>query len=80
MVNELSKPALKKAGLMNVIIAVDAQQENTIMQVTDEMLVAAMKKAVETGILAKQVDEVTYLKYWNGMKQALQAALNAAGL
>jgi hypothetical protein len=50
------------------------------MQVSEEMLAAAMKKAVETGMLAKHADEVTYLKNWNGMKQALQAALDAAGL
>lgn len=50
------------------------------MEVTHEMLTAAMKKAVETGMLPKQVDEDTYLKNWSGMKQALQAALDAAGL
>lgn len=50
------------------------------MMVTDEMLAAAMKKAVETGVLPKIVDDATYLKNWQGMKQALQAALDAAGL
>lgn len=50
------------------------------MQVTEEMLAAAMKKAVESGVLPKHVDETTYLKNWAGMKQALQAALDAAGL
>lgn len=50
------------------------------MQVTEQMLAAAMKKAVETGMLAKLVDEETYLKNWNSMKQSLQAALDAAGL
>lgn len=50
------------------------------MQVTDAMLAAAMKKAIETGVLPKQADEATYLKNWTGMKQALQAALDAAGL
>ena len=50
------------------------------MEVTQKMLEAAMKKAVETGVLAKSVDEETYLKNWDGMKKALQAALDAAGL
>lgn len=48
-------------------------------QVTDAMLEAAMKAAVASGMLAKQVDEDTYLKNWAAMKQALQAALDAAG-
>lgn len=48
-------------------------------QVTDAMLEAAMKAAVASGMLAKQVDEGTYLKNWSAMKQALQAALDAAG-
>lgn len=50
------------------------------MEVTEQMLAAAMKKAVESGMLAKHVDEATYLKNWSGMKQALQAALDVAGL
>lgn len=50
------------------------------MEVTEEMLKAAMKKAVETGMLPKHVNEETYLKNWSGMKKALQAALDAAGL
>lgn len=50
------------------------------MQVTDEMLAAAMKKAVEAGLFPKQADQETYLKNWAGMRQALQAALDAAGL
>jgi thiazole synthase ThiGH ThiG subunit len=32
------------------------------MKVSEEMLAAAMKKAVETGMLAKHADEATYLK------------------
>lgn len=50
------------------------------MNVTEEMLSAAMKKLVETGVLLKHVDEATYLKNYAGVKLALQAALNAAGL
>ena len=46
----------------------------------NEMLSVAMKKAVETGVLPKHVDEDTYLKNWSGMKHVLQAALDAAGL
>lgn len=45
--------------------------------VTEEMLTAAMKKAVETGLLPKHADEQTYIKNWDGMKAVLQAALDA---
>lgn len=48
------------------------------MQVTEEMLAAAMKKAVESGLLPKHADSETYLKKWDGMKQCLQAALDVA--
>lgn len=47
-------------------------------QVTDAMLHAAMKKAVELGLIPKQVDAETYLKNWDGMKLILQAALDTA--
>lgn len=50
------------------------------MVVTEEMLKAAMKKAVETGILRTSTDEESYLRNWNGMKKVLEAALQAAGL
>ncbi len=50
------------------------------MEVTQEMLNAAMKKAVETKILQKSVDEETYLRNWDGMKKVLEAALKVAGL
>lgn len=50
------------------------------MEISHGLLSAAMKKAVETGILPMQVDEETYTKNWCGMKEALQAALNAVGL
>jgi hypothetical protein len=50
----------------------------TPKEVTQEMLEAAMKKAVETGLLPKLVDEDTYLKNWSGMKAVLQAALDLA--
>ena len=47
------------------------------MEVTQEMLAAAMKNAVASGMLPKQVDEDTYLKNWAGMKVALRSALDA---
>lgn len=48
------------------------------MEVTQEMLEAAMKKAVETGLLPKFADGDTYLQRWGAMKQCLQAALDIA--
>lgn len=50
------------------------------MNVIEEMLAAAMKKLVETGVLPKHVDEATYLKNYAGVKLALQSALDVAGL
>lgn len=47
------------------------------MQVTQEMLEAAMKKAVEVGMLPKMVDTDTYLKNWKDMRAVLQAAIDA---
>lgn len=48
-------------------------------EVTHEMLAAAMKKAVETGLVAKgAVDTETYMKNWDAMKASIQAALDAA--
>jgi hypothetical protein len=49
------------------------------MQVTDQMLEAAMKKAVEVGLLSKMVyDEDAYLKNWVNMRSVLQAAFASA--
>lgn len=48
----------------------------TPREVTPEMLEAAMKKAVETGLLPKHVDDETYLKNWAGIKAVLQAAVD----
>ncbi|WP_181159284.1 hypothetical protein [Burkholderia contaminans] len=45
--------------------------------VTDKMLQAAMKMAVEVGIVPKQVDTDTYLMNWEGIKAVLQASLDA---
>lgn len=50
----------------------------TPKEVTQEMLEAAMKKAVETGLIPKHVDEETYLKNWASLKAVLQAALDLA--
>lgn len=48
------------------------------MEVSPKMLEAAMKKAVETGLLPKNADMDTYNKHWAGMKQCIQAALDVA--
>lgn len=45
------------------------------MKINDEMLTAAMKKAVEAGIVPKYTDGETYLRYWGDMKACLEAAL-----
>ena len=46
-------------------------------QVSDEMLTAAMKKAVAEGIFPKHTDTETYVKNWTRMKAVLQAAINS---
>lgn len=48
------------------------------MEVTQEMLNAAMKTAVQAGMIPSHADEETYLRNWDGMKAALRAALAAA--
>lgn len=48
------------------------------MQVTQDMLEAAMKAAVRTELLPKYADGETYLKRWDAMKQCIQAAIDAA--
>ena len=45
-------------------------------KVSENMLIRAMKKAVEVGVIPKYADEETYLMYWSGMKKVLLAALN----
>lgn len=46
------------------------------MQVTPEMLAAAMKEASRLGLFPAQTDAETYLKIWNSMKSCIQAALD----
>ncbi|MBN3777001.1 hypothetical protein G3O06_05380 [Burkholderia sp. Ac-20345] len=46
--------------------------------VTEAMFAAALKKAVEVGLLPKQADAETYLKNCEAVKAVLQAALAAA--
>lgn len=48
------------------------------MQVTDEMLIAAVKKAVELGLIPHVVDQDTYIKNYDRIKDILQAALDAS--
>lgn len=48
------------------------------MQITDEMVQAAVKKAVEQGLIPKHCDTETYLKNYNAIKAVLQSALDAA--
>jgi hypothetical protein len=45
------------------------------MEVTKEMLHAAVKKAAELKIIPKTVSLDDYLKYWGAMEQILKAAL-----
>lgn len=45
------------------------------MELTQEMLNAAMKKAIKVGIFPKYADMETYLKHWEGMEEVLKAAL-----
>lgn len=46
--------------------------------VTEEMLEAAMKKAVETGLIPKHVNQETYLQNWSSMEAVLKAAFDRA--
>lgn len=48
------------------------------MQVTDKMLQAAMKKAIEYGMVERQLSSVDYLYTQQALKEILQAALRAA--
>lgn len=48
------------------------------MQVTDEMLKAAIKKAVEYGMLPRQSTNNDYLRQSQAMQDILQAALDVA--
>ena len=47
------------------------------MEVSEEMLAAAMKVAVEKGLVPKHLEADAYIKTWDGMKAAIQAALDA---
>lgn len=46
------------------------------MEITEEMLHSAVKKAVELGLIPKHSDMDNYIKYWDIIKQILQSALN----
>lgn len=49
------------------------------MEVTEEMLAAAMKQAVASGLVPKvAADEGEYLKSWAAVKEVIEAALSAA--
>jgi len=48
------------------------------MELTDDMLAAAMSVAVKTGIFPRYADEETYLDNWHRMKHCLLAALKEA--
>jgi hypothetical protein len=48
------------------------------MECTENMLAAAMAKAVQVGLLPKQAPSEEYLKNWSNMKAILEAALEAA--
>lgn len=49
------------------------------MNLTDEMLVAAMKEAIKQGLVPKHAaDEEAYLKYWQAVEAVVRATLEAA--
>lgn len=49
------------------------------MEVTEEMLTAAVRKAVKVGLLPSHgVDTETYLKHWEQIKKVLEAAFDKA--
>ncbi len=48
------------------------------MQVTDEMLIAAVKQAVKDNILPVSGTEEQYLHNWASMRRVLEAALSKA--
>lgn len=53
-----------------------AEQQQPI--VSSQMLEAAIRKACALELFPRgEVDTDTYLKYWDGMKQCIQAALSA---
>ena len=54
-----------------------AKRRKEMTSDADKMLRASMKKAVEVGLLSRQVDTGTYLMNWEGMKAVLQASLDA---
>jgi hypothetical protein len=44
-------------------------------EVTDEMLITAVKEAVKQGIIPKYASEELYLKNYKGMKKVLEKVL-----
>ena len=46
--------------------------------VTDEMQVAAVRKAVEFGLLPKYASDDDYLRNYNMIREIIQAAIDAA--
>lgn len=47
------------------------------MQVTEEMLLAAMRKSIEHGIFSRRQSEDTYLQNLSALKEILEAAMKA---
>lgn len=49
------------------------------MQVNEEMLQAALKKAVEVGLVPRfLIGEESYIRNWEAVQAIIQAALDAA--
>jgi hypothetical protein len=49
------------------------------MEVTQEMLQAAMTKAVDVGLVPKYaIGEEAYIKHWEAVKAIVEAALSAS--
>jgi len=48
------------------------------MEISSEMLAAAVKKAVELGVIPKWADEETYMSNWNNIKSIVAASIEHA--
>ena len=46
------------------------------MEITEEMLISAMKKAIELELFPRFINQNEYAQYWDGMEKVLEAALN----
>jgi len=47
-----------------------------MIEVTEDMLIAAVKQAVKEGFIPEYADLNGYVEYYEGIKRVLQAAIN----